>query len=307
MFNRRHFLASAGAALAAPAFVSSVPSARAARAAGAIDPIKRPDGPPKIQLGLAAYSFRKYLDLKKPTMTLFDFIDLAAELKVDGVELTQYYFAETTDEYVDRLKAACAKKNLGIFCLPIRNDFCQKDETKRKADIASVKEWTRRAARLGTKAVRIFAGNAAKGEEVAARQRCVDAIEECCKVAEEVGVTLCLENHGGVTSTADGLLAIVKAVKAKSFGVNIDSSNFRVTDVFSELARIVPYGVVSQIKTEIYLPGGKKQPMDFAKFFHVLKEGRFSGPVSLEHEANEDPKVTVPQHIKEIRRALNGA
>ena len=253
MLSRRQFIATAATVVTTPSF--------------AIDPIKRPPGPPKWQLGLAAYSYRKYLDLKKPTMTFFEFIDLAAEMKVDGVELTQYYFADTSDAYVDKLKAACAAKNLGIFCLPVRNDFCQKDEVKRKADIESVKEWTRRAARLGTKAVRIFAGNAAKSEEAAARQRCIDAIEECGKVAEDVGVTLCLENHGGVTSTADGLLAIVKAVKSKAFGVNVDSSNFKVADVYAELSRIVPYGVVSQIKTEIYLPGGKKEPMDYGKFF----------------------------------------
>lgn len=290
MLSRRQFLATAGAAFAAPAL--------------AIDPIKRPAGPPKWQLGIAAYSYRKYLDLKKPSMTLFDFIDLAAEMKVDGVELTKYYFADTSDAYVDKLKAACAAKNLAILCLPVNNDFCQKDEAKRRADISSVKEWTLRAARLGTKYVRIFAGNAAKGDEVAARQRCIDAIHECGEVAEGVGVTLCLENHGGVTSTADGLLAIVKAVKSKAFAVNVDSSNFKVADPFAELARIVPYGLVSQIKTEIYRPNGKKESMDYTKFFQVMRDANYSGPISLEHEANEDPKEFVPKHIKQIREAM---
>jgi sugar phosphate isomerase/epimerase len=288
--SRRDFLAAAGAALAAPAY--------------GIDPIKRPAGPPQWKLGVAAYSFRKELDLKKPTMTLFDFIDLAAGLKVDGVELTQYYFADTSDAYVDKLKAACAAKNLAVFALPMRNDFCQKDESKRKADIASVKEWTKRAARLGTKAVRIFAGNAAKAEEADARKRCADAIQECCEVAESVGVTLCLENHGGVTSTADGLLDIVKRVKSKAFGVNIDSSNFRVADPFAELARVVPYGVVCQIKTELYSPGGKKSEMDYSKFFAVMKAANYSGPISLEHEASEDAKTFVPKHIAAIREAM---
>ena len=257
-----------------------------------------------METRLAAYSFRKELDLKKPTMTLFDFIDLAAGLKVEGVELTQYYFADTTDAYVDKLKAACAAKNLTVFALPMRNDFCQKDQTKRKAEIASVKEWTKRAARLGTKAVRIFAGNAAKGEEADARNRCADAIQECCEVAESVGVTLCLENHGGVTSTADGLLDIVKRVKSSAFGVNVDSSNFKVADPFAELARIVPYGVICQIKTELYKPDGKKSDMDYAKFFAVMKSANYSGPISLEHEANEDAKAFVPKHVAAIREAM---
>ncbi|MGZ3434222.1 MAG: sugar phosphate isomerase/epimerase family protein, partial [Isosphaeraceae bacterium] len=40
------------------------------------------------------------------------------------------------------------------------------------------------------------------------------------------GVTLALENHGGgVTTTADELLRIVRAVKGANFGVNLDTGN----------------------------------------------------------------------------------
>jgi sugar phosphate isomerase/epimerase len=291
MFSRRQFLASTIASVAAGSAI-------------AIDPKTRPAGPANVQLGIAAYSYRKYLELKKPTMTLFDFIELAAKLKVETVELTQYYWAEKSDSYTDKLKDACAKNNLKIACLPTRNDFCQKDDAKRKADIESVKEWTKRATRLGTKAVRIFAGNVPKGDELKATQeRCAKAIQECCQVAEDVGVTLCLENHGGVTETAEKMLPIVKMVESKAFGVNIDSSNFRVSDPFAELAKIVPFGVVCQIKTELYKPEKKKDPMDFEKFFKVLKDANYSGPVCLEHEADEDPKEFVPVYMKKIQDA----
>ena len=63
--------------------------------ATAIEPIHR-TGRPQIRLSLAAYSFRQFLDLRRkprPTMTLDDFIDMAAGLPLDAVELTAYYFA----------------------------------------------------------------------------------------------------------------------------------------------------------------------------------------------------------------------
>lgn len=293
MLSRRRFLAATA--------VATIPAV-ALRAA---DPVKRPSGPPKVQLGIAAYSYRDKLNLQKPTMTMFDFIDRAAAMKVDAVELTQYYFAETSDAYVDKLKAACAAKNLAIACLPTKNDFVQADATKRNADIQSVKEWTRRAARLGTKAVRIFAGNLPKGDSLeAGQERCAKAITECCKVAEDLGITLCLENHGGITATADGLLGIVKRVDSKFIGVNLDSSNFRVADPYAEVAKVVPYAVVSQIKTEVYNAKGPAGPLDFEKYLKVLKSGNYSGPVSLEHEAKEDPIVFVPKHVEAIRSAI---
>jgi sugar phosphate isomerase/epimerase len=289
--SRRHFLAAAGSAVALPAL--------------AVDPVKRPAGKPKLQLGIAAYSYRQYLDLKKPSMTLFDVIDICAKLKVDAIELTMYYFAETTDAYVDRLKAACEKAKLAIACLPTKNDFVQLDEAKRKADIADVKAWTKRAQRLGTKAVRIFAGNQPKGESLeACQERCAKAIDECAKVAEDCGVTLCLENHGGITATAAGLIGVLDRVKSKAVGVNLDSSNFRVADPYGEVAKVAPYAVVSQIKTEVYGAKGPTGPLDVVQYLKVLYAANYSGPVSLEHEAKEDPKEFVPKHIAAIREAI---
>src|SRR6476620_1318999 len=101
----------------------------------AIDPIKRPSDKPDLKLSLAAYSYRQFLDLKKPTMTLFDFIDLAADLPLDAVELTSYYWAETTDAYLEKLKAHAAKKKLAISGVPVGNNFCVKDETAYKKQI----------------------------------------------------------------------------------------------------------------------------------------------------------------------------
>src|SRR5436309_2445097 len=79
----------------------------------AIDPIKRPSNTPDLKLSLAAYSFRKYLAGKTPSMTLFDFIDLAAGLPLDAVELTSYYFPNPLPaDYLDRIKAHAAAKKL---------------------------------------------------------------------------------------------------------------------------------------------------------------------------------------------------
>src|SRR5688572_27182956 len=145
--SRRQFLGAAAAAALPPGFAT------------AIDPIKRPGPTAVLKLSLAAYSFRQALDLKKPAMTLFDFIDLAAALPLDAVELTSYYFAEESDAYLERLKAHATAKKLAVSGVPVRNDFCQRDAGKRKADVEHVKRWVGRAARLGAQTVRVFAGN----------------------------------------------------------------------------------------------------------------------------------------------------
>lgn len=290
--TRREFLRTSAAVSLAPG------------AALAIDPIKRPGPKADLKLSLAAYSFNKALNLSKPTMTLFEFIDLAGELPLDAVELTSYYWAETTDEYIDKLKAHCAKKKLAISGVPVGNTFTYKDAAKRAAKVKKVKEWTARAAKLGAKTVRIFAGNLEKGETLAdAQQRVVDCMNECCETAEKLGVMLALENHGGITDSAEHLLDLVKPVKSKALGVNIDTGNFHTADPYADIATIAPYGVVSQVKTEVY-PGNKKQEADLGRVIKILKDANFHGYVALEYEAAEDPKVAVPRYVKELRKLI---
>lgn len=292
MLSRRSFLA-AGAALAASPLAS------------AIDPIKRPSDKPDIKLSLAAYSYRQWLDLKKPTMTLFDFIDLAADLPLDAIELTSYYFAETTDAYLDKVRAHAEKKKLAISGVPVGNNFCLKDDKKRKVQIDLVKDWTARAAKLGAKTVRIFAGNLEKGETLEmAQARVIAAMEECLEVAAKHGVLLALENHGGITATPEQLLALVKPIKSPHLGVNIDTGNFRTADPYGDVAKIAPYGVVCQIKTEVSPAGGKKAEADLARYMKILKDANFHGYAALEYEAAEDAKIAVPRYVKELRKLI---
>src|SRR5262245_56745903 len=106
MTSRRQFLTASATALAGTALGPVLPSP-------AIEPIQR-NGKPHIRLSLAAYSFRKYLDLKKPTMTLEEFAELAAGLDLDAIEPTAYYFKETSPEFLALLKGKCTRLGLDI-------------------------------------------------------------------------------------------------------------------------------------------------------------------------------------------------
>jgi sugar phosphate isomerase/epimerase len=300
--SRRHFLqsgltASAGLALAA-----------AAAAAPAIEPVRR-TGKPHLRLSIAAYSYRKYLDLKikpRPPMNLDDFVDLSATLDLDAVEPTAYYFADTSPAYLARLKGRCTRLGLDVSGTAIGNDFCTPDADRLKGQLTYAKEWAERAAVLGAKTVRIFAGRVSRGDtEEKARRRCIAAIEEACAHAGKFGVYLALENHGGITETCDQTLAIVKAVKSEWFGVNLDTGNFHTEDPYADLARLAPYAVTVQIKTEIQRAGQKKEEADLKRLLDILRSANYRGYVALEYEAAEDPRTAVPRAVAALRKLLS--
>jgi sugar phosphate isomerase/epimerase len=300
--TRRQFLQAA--TVAGMAGVSTL----AATPAHAIEPIAR-TGKAFIKLSLAAYSYRRYLELKpkqKPKMTLADLIDASATMPLDAVELTAYYFPETGNRYLADLKGRCTRLGLDVSGCATRNDFCQPNAEALKKDIAHVKSWIEHTARLGGKTLRIFAGRVANNDkEPQARARCVEAIHEVCDHAADFGVYVALENHGGIVETIDQMLTVVKAVKHPWFGVNFDTGNFHSADPYADLARLAPYAVVCQIKTEMRRAGGNKEQADLKRLIQILRDANFRGYVALEHEANEDPKEAVPRILTELRKLVN--
>lgn len=268
----------------------------------AVDRFERPV-PGQLRLSLAAYSLRDRLTKKTDGMDLFQFVDFCREQGIPGAELTSYYFPKkVTNEYLVELKQHCHRRGITISGGAIRNDFCQSDAAKVQEDIEQAKRWIDHYAVLGAPVIRIFAGTQPKGDTWDATvKRCVEACETLAKYAYSKGVYLGLENHGGVTAKAEGILEIVNKIQSKSFGINFDSGNFSTSaDPYAELEMIAPYAVNAQIKVEIS-PNGKRQETDLARVLDILRKAGYSGWVALEYEASEDPMIAIPKWMRKLK------
>jgi sugar phosphate isomerase/epimerase len=299
MTTRRQFLQST-LALGTGIAVGTDPAA-------AIEPIRR-HGKSHLRLSLAGYSYDRHLAFtrkSKPSMTLDDFVDAAADMGLGAVELTAYYFRQTTPEYLAHLKGKCTRLGLDVSGTAVGNNFCTSDPAKLKEQLSYVKQWVEISSRLGAKTIRIFAGNVDKGDsEEKARERCVPAIQEACDFAGQYGIYLALENHGGITATAEQTLRIVKAVQHDWFGVNWDTGNFHTADPYADLAQLAPYAVTVQIKTEIQRAGSPKESADLKRLTDLLRAVGYRGYVALEYEAAEDPRTAVPRHVETLKALM---
>ncbi len=154
--------------------------------------------------------------------------------------------------------------------------------------------------------IRIFSGSVKRDQtEAEAHRLAVEAIEQCCEYSGKKGVFLALENHGGLTETAAGLLKLVRDVKSPWFGVNLDSGNFHGADVYGELAEIAPYALNVQIKVVISAAGRKKEPADFKRLATMMRDVGYRGFIVLEYEeTDEDPRVACPKYVDQIRAAF---
>jgi sugar phosphate isomerase/epimerase len=304
--NRRSFFQSAAvccAGAALPAALSSVASAS--------EPVSR-NGMPKFKFSLAAYSYRSLLkkknakDEKDAELKLSDFIDDCAKFQLEGTELTSYYFPDpVTPEYLRGLKQQCFRLGLDVSGTAVGNDFGHPPGEERDKQINALKKWIDNAEILGAPVIRVFAGHAKK--DIApemAHKLMVSGLEQCCDYAGKHGVHLALENHGGPTSTAAGLLALVHDVQSPWFGVNLDTGNFHTEDIYGDLAKVAAHAINVQVKVVVSGPNKVKHPADFPRIAKILRDVNYRGYIVLEYEESEDPRTTCPLYIEQLREAF---
>ncbi len=113
---------------------------------------------------------------------------------------------------------------------------------------------------------------------------------------------MAIENHGGVTTKAEGLLEIVKQVDSPYFGINFDSGNVYSDDPYKELEALAPYAVNAQLKVEI---GPGHQQADLERVVKILRDAGYNGWVALEYEAAEEPKEAIPRIIDKLQKLID--
>ena len=132
----------------------------------------------------------------------------------------------------------------------------------------------------------------------------VSAIEECCEYAGQKGIVLALENHGGPTATAEGLMNFVNDVKSPWFAVNLDTGNFSSDDIYTELETVTPYAMNVQVKVVTRNTEKEKSPTDFKRLGKILKDNSYRGFVVLEYEESGDPRKESSHYLDILREAL---
>lgn len=313
MLNRRQFLA-----------------ATALTSAGAIAPANAGATTAPIKLGISSYSYWHFRTAKVPIETV---IDKAAVLEVAGVDILHRQMdleergplTGATRAYCQKLKRHAFRSGVDMICLSIHQDFVDPDAEQRKKNIDHTIKCIELAYQLGVPCIRLNSGRwntiasfddlmKARGEEPVLPGHteeegfkwCIDCIEQCLPAAAECGVILALENHWGLTRTAEGLLRVLNAVSSPWLGGLMDTGNF-LEDPYDKLKLIAPKTVFVQAKT--YFGGGEwyTLDLDYERIAAILRAVNYTGYISLEFEGKEAPDSGVAKSLAVLRRAFGQA
>ncbi len=204
--------------------------------------------------------------VKDGTMTLREWVDLAAPLGLDGLEYYSGMLELADPARWPHARREVESRGMVIPMLCCSPDFSHPDEAFRRREIEKEKHWIRMAASLGAKFCRVLSGQ--RRPELT-RERgislVVESIEACLPEAEACGVTLIIENHykddfwsyPEFAQKMDVFCELVERIQHPRFGVNYDPSNaFLAGDDPLELLRRVKHRVLTMHASDRFLIEG---------------------------------------------------
>ena len=306
--DRRSFLASGSIGL--------VGLSRIGRSGTSQTPISQ-----RIKLGISTYSYWHFTPRKVPIETV---IKKASALGVEGVDILHRQLESDEPNYLMRLKKTAFLHGIDLISLSIHQDFVSPDKEDRQKAIDHTKHCIELAAKMGIPSIRLNSGRWGtiksftklmenRGMEPPlegyteddAFDWCMNGIEACLPHAANHGVLLALENHWGLTRTAEGLLRIVKGINHPWLAVLMDTGNF-LEDPYPKLEKIAPYTQFVQAKT--YYGDGEwyTLDLDYDRIASILKKVDFKGYVSIEFEGKAPADTGVKKSVELLRKAFGG-
>jgi len=253
------------------------------------------------------------------TMTLFDWIDLAATLGVDGVEMYPGFFESFEPSYLERVRAHLERAGLEAPMMCASPDFTQPGAEARRAEVEREEQMIAVTAALGGRYCRVLSGQ--RRDEVSRADGVrwtVECITSLLDAAASQGIVLNMENHykdgywrhPEFAQSLDVFLEIIGSIDSPWFGVNYDPSNAIVAgdDPLAVLAA-VKSRVVTMHASDRYLTRGTiadlkaqdgsvgyarnlkhgvigKGLNDYDAIFSTLRQEGFDGWISIEDGEN---------------------
>lgn len=256
----------------------------------------------RLRTALCAYSFRQALQAKE--LQYSDLIPMAVDNGIDGLDLTVYWFPNTSDSFLLPLRREAYRNAVEIYSISIRTNMCQPTPELREKEIAEVRKWVDVANTLGAGHIRVFGGNVPKdATEDQAAGWVKEVLKRSADYAATKGIILGLENHGGITERAERIIEIVKAVDTPWVGINLDTGNFN-RRVFEQIEMCLPYSVNVQVKAEMRDDTGQRGRQDWNRVVGMIARSGYRGYLALEYESQEPAATAVPRLLGELRQVM---
>src|SRR5262245_1562041 len=286
--------------------------------AGAAGLVAAPAGPATRPnyYHLSQSSINYQAEFNAGKMDIFSFMDTCRALDLDGLDIHVGQLKSQVDRaYLKEVRRGCLNRGLPIASICVTTEFGRSAEAIPK-EVEKAKIAIEAGMFLGAPILRTFVGSApspAKQEE--AFRRGVEALRKTAEIGAELGMTVSLQNHSGLTSTGADMLRFHREVNHPNFTLLLDTGHFAgrdgpngpkipgttYDDYYRSIEQVAPLTQFVRAKVYDLDDNGREKWIDYDRVFNILRKVHFNGFISMIYEGREDKFKVIPNAIRLLR------
>lgn len=286
MTDRRSVIRMAGLAAGAGLFGKLAAAAQAGTPAAAAKQ-------PWFRISLAEWSFNRTLRANPARMTNLDFPVVARrDFGIDVVEyVNQFWMDKAGDKtYLAELKKRCDDNGVksGLIMCDNEGALGNPDAGARTRAVENHYKWVHAAAYLGCHSIRVNAQSSGPwGQQL---DCAVDGLRRLAQfAAENGGLNVIVENHGGSSSHGKWLALVMEQVALPNIGTLPDFGNFNIGqgkayDRYLGTAELMPFAKGVSAKSYAFDAAGNETTIDYRRMLTIVRDAGFRGHIGIEFE-----------------------
>jgi len=261
-----------------------------------------PAGRALFGISLAQWSLHKALLAGK--LDNLDFPKTAKQrFGIEAVEYVNQFFKDKAkdSDYLSELRKRADDEgvtNVLVMCDGLGN-LGDPEATARTKAIENHFPWVEAAKRLGCHAIRVNA--ASKGSFEEQQKLASDGLSRLAEYASQMGMSVLVENHGGLSSNGDWLAGVMKIVDKPNCGTLPDFGNFHDYDRYRGVEELMPFAKGVSAKSHEFDDAGNEVRTDFARMIRLVVGAGYHGWIGIEYEGSG---LSEPEGILATKKLL---
>jgi sugar phosphate isomerase/epimerase len=247
-------------------------------------------------ISLAEWSINK--PLFGGQMQHLDFARIARGVGIDAIEYVNQFFKDKARDtaYLEEMNTRARGEGVTqvlIMC-DGEGNLGDSDAAKRQTAVENHYKWVEAAKVLGCHTIRVNGYSDTTKPPEEQQQLVADGLHKLCEFADQAGINVVIENHGGLSSNAKWLIRMANHERA---GTLPDFGNFRIAgptkdnpgrkvesyDSYAGVAEMMPLARGVSVKPRVWDANGRDADIDLLRMMKIVVDAGYRGHCGIEY------------------------
>ena len=250
-----------------------------------------------FRISLAEWSLHRAI--RGGELTNLDFARVSKdEFGIDGIEYVSQLWEDKQAgaEYLAKVKKAAADAGVQnvLIMVDAEGALGDADDAARTKAIDNHKKWLEAAKELGCHAIRVNAQSSGSYADQLALA--ADGLSRLGEIADQYGLNVLVENHGGLSSNGAWLAGVMKRAARPNVGTLPDFGNFCISgrgtpeavwyDRYQGMEELMPFAKAVSAKSYDFNDAGDCTETDYYRVMKTVFNHGYGGWVGIEYEGS---------------------